>query len=296
MTPKSWALLALLSILWGGAFFFIAIAVVHLPPLTIVVCRVAIAALCLHLIVYATGQRIALSSSLVAAFVVMGLLNNVVPFSLLIWAQKSIPSGLASILNATTPIFTMIVAHVALKDERMSRNKVVGILLGFLGVAVLLGGDLVEGADIGTLGIVACLGAAFSYGLASVYGRRFARFGCPPMIVATGQLTASTVIVAPIVLLVDRPWSIPLPGTEVIAAVVALAVVSTALAYVIFFRLLADAGAVNAALVTLLIPASAILLGSVVLSEHLEVHHFVGMALIALGLVAIDGRLLRLPA
>jgi drug/metabolite transporter (DMT)-like permease len=293
MTFKSWVLLIFLSVLWGGAFFFVAVAVVKLPPLTVVFSRVAIAALCLVLVNQASGKRFHLWPGLLVWFLVMGLLNNVVPFSLLFWAQTSIPSGLASILNATTPVFTMIVAHVALKDEPLSWNKAVGILFGFLGVAVLLGGDLLEGADIGTLGIVACLGAAFSYGLAGTYGRRFAKLGVPPTIVAAGQLTASTLILAPIVLTIDRPWSIPFPGYHVILAVVLLAVLSTALAYIVFFEVLAAAGAVNVALVTLLIPVSAIFLGWVFLGERLDPHHFVGMALIAFGLIAIDGRLMH---
>lgn len=296
LTLGSWALLVSLSVLWGGAFFFVAVAVVELPPLTIVLSRVAIAALCLVLVIPLTGERFPLSPGLVAAFLVMGLLNNVLPFSLLFWAQTSIPSGLASILNATTPIFTMVIAHLALEDEPLSRNKALGILFGFLGVAVLLGGDLLEGADIGTVGIVACLGAAFSYGLAGTYGRRFGKLGVPPMIVAAGQLTASTAIMAPFVLVIDRPWAIPRPGAEVVLAVLLLAVISTALAYIVFFRLLAIAGAVNVALVTLLIPVSAILLGSLVLSERLETHHFMGMALIAASLLAIDGRLVRVIA
>lgn len=296
MTLGALALLVFLSILWGGAFFFVAVAVVELPPLTIVLSRVAIAAICLVLIIPLTGRRFALSPDLVADFLVMGLLNNVIPFSLLFWAQTTIPSGVASILNATTPIFAMIIAHVALEDEPLSRNKTIGIVLGFLGVAVLLGGDILQGADIGMLGIVACLGAAFSYGVAGAYGRRFGKLGIPPMIAAAGQLTASSAIIVPFVLVIDRPWSIPLPSTDVILAVIFLAVVSTALAYTVFFRLLAVAGAVNVALVTLLIPVSAILLGSFILSERLDVRHFVGLALIASGLIAIDGRLLQAKA
>ena len=292
MTLKSWILLILLSVLWGGAFFFVAVAVAKLPPLTVVLSRVAIAALCLALVQQASGKRFRPWPGLLGSFLVMGLLNNVVPFSLLFWAQTSIPSGLASILNATTPVFTMIVAHVALKDEPLSWNKAAGIAFGFLGVAVLLGGNLLDGADIGTLGIFACLGAAFSYGLAGTYGRRFAKLGVPPMIVAAGQLTASTLILAPIVLSIDRPWSLPFPGYHVILAVVLLASLSTALAYIVFFQVLATSGAVNVALVTLLIPVSAIFLGWVFLGERLEPHHFVGMTLIALGLIAIDGRLI----
>ncbi len=291
MTLRDWALLFLLSTLWGGSFFFAAIAVRELPPLTVVALRTGIAALVLIAVLRLRDEPLPFAKGAVAAFCVMGLLNNLLPFSLLFWAQTTIPSGLASILNATTPMFSIVVAHVLLADERLAMNKAVGILFGFLGVVVLLGGDVLKGADIATLGMLACLGAAVAYGFAGVYGRRFKAMALSATQVAFGQLAATTVMMLPIVALIDKPWDLVPPSWPVVASVLALAIVSTALAYVIFFRILASAGAVNVALVTLLVPVSAILLGSLILDEELTLRHYAGMAFIGLGLLAIDGRL-----
>jgi drug/metabolite transporter (DMT)-like permease len=290
MTARAWALLLGLSLLWGGAFFFVGVAVREVPPLTVVVCRVLLAALCLLPLLWLTGRRLPLDGTSVRAFLTMGLLNNAIPFSLLVWAQTSIPSGLAAILNATTPIFAILVAHLALADERMAANKLVGVLFGLAGVAVLLGRDLLQGADIGTLGILACLGAALSYGLAGSYGRRFRTMGLDSPTVACGQLLASSSLMLPVALLAEQPWGLALPNVEALAAIGLLATASTALAYIVYFQLLATSGAVNATLVTLLIPPSAILLGWAFLGERLATHHYAGLALIGLGLLAIDGR------
>lgn len=291
MTMTDWSLLMFLSLLWGGAFFFVGVAVRELPPLTIVGLRTGIAAAVLALVIHWQGEAWPFVGRVVRAFFAMGLLNNLIPFSLLFWAQTGIPSGLAAILNATTPIFSILVAHLVLADERLAAGKAVGVGCGFAGVVVLLGADLAGGPSVATLGIVACLVAALSYGIAGVYGRRFKTMRLSATQVACGQLTATTVMMVPIAAAVDMPWALPVPSLPVAAAVVALAVVSTALAYVVFFRLLASAGAVNATLVTLLIPPSAIVLGAVFLDEVLAPRHYLGMALIGLGLLVIDGRL-----
>jgi drug/metabolite transporter (DMT)-like permease len=221
----------------------------------------------------------------------MGALNNLIPFSLLFWSQTIISSGLASILNAVTPIFSMLLAHALTQDEKISASKLVGIALGVLGVVVLMGWEAVAGSGQSSLAILACLGAALSYGFANVFGRRFRGMGIEPAVVAFGQITATTAMMLPISLVFDAPWQLALPGPAVWASLVGLAFLSTALAYIIFFRLLSTAGATNTSLVTLLIPVSAILLGSMVLGERLSAPQLMGMALIGLGLVAIDGRL-----
>ncbi|WP_057465642.1 DMT family transporter [Pseudovibrio sp. POLY-S9] len=291
MTLRDWTLLFLLSILWGGSFFFVAIAVKELPPLTVVALRTGIAALALIVILRPRNEAWPFAKGAIAAFFIMGLLNNLLPFSLLFWAQTMIPSGLASILNATTPIFSIIVAHFLLADERMAPSKVTGILFGFLGVVVLLGGDVLNGASVAALGLLACMGAALAYGFAGVYGRRFKAMNLTATQVAFGQLAATTIMMLPIISVIDRPWTLPMPSLAVIGSILALAIVSTALAYVIFFRILASAGAVNVALVTLLVPVSAILLGKLFLGEELAMRHYIGMGLISIGLLAIDGRI-----
>lgn len=294
MTFQDWGLLLLLSLLWGGAFFFAAVAVRELPPLTVVASRTGLAALALAIILRFRREGWPLRGRALHAFFIMGLLNNLLPFSLLFWAQTMIPSGLASILNATTPIFSIVVAHFLLADERMATNKAVGIGFGFFGVVVLLGGNLLDSKGFALVGMLACLGAALSYGFAGVYGRSFKAMGFSAPQVAFGQLTATTIMMIPIVSMIDRPWNLQTPSLSVIASLVALALASTALAYVIFFRLLASAGAVNTALVTLLIPVSAILLGALFLGETLALQHYAGMTLIGAGLLAIDGRIFEI--
>ncbi|MCJ2142598.1 DMT family transporter [Methylobacterium sp. E-066] len=293
MSAPEWAMLLALSVLWGGSFFFTGIALSGLPPLTLVVLRVGLAALILNLVLPLTGLRLPRGLRIWTACLGMSLLNNVLPFCLIVWGQTHIASGLAAILNATTPLFTVIVAHLLTTDERMTGNRLAGVLVGLGGVAVMVGPTALAGLSAGLLAQLAVLGAALSYAFAGVFGRRFLRLGVPPLAVAAGQVTMSTLVLLPVALAVDRPWTLPIPGAPVWGAVFGIATLSTALAYVLYFRILARAGATNLSLVTFLIPVSAILLGALVLGEHLEPRHYLGMALIGCGLAAIDGRLLR---
>jgi drug/metabolite transporter (DMT)-like permease len=294
MSATDWFLLVVLSILWGGSFLFAKIAVDELPPLTLALGRVAIAAAILAALAHAGGASLAALVRGWRAFAVLGVLNCAIPFSLIFWGQTHIPTGLASILNATTPIFTVLIAQVATRDEKLTAGKLVGVGAGFLGVAAMLGPDLLIDIGAGVWAQLACLVAAISYALAGVYGRRLADL--PAVVVAAGQLIAATIVLAPLAALIDRPWTLPTPSQAALAALLALAVLSTALAYVIYFRILARAGATNLLLVTFLIPVSAIVLGTIVLGERLAPHQFAGMAVIALGLAAIDGRPLHLVA
>jgi drug/metabolite transporter (DMT)-like permease len=291
MSPLEWALLLTLSVLWGGSFFFVAIAIRELPPITLVVLRVGLAALALQAVIRIMGLRLPISRGVWAAFLVMGLLNNAIPFGLIAWGQTQVASGIASIFNATTPLFTAILAHMMTDDEKLTRNCVLGVVVGFVGVAVMFGGTALRTAGSGALAQVAMLAAAVAYAFAGVFGRRFRALGVPPLVTAAGQVIASTVILLPVMLMVDRPWTLPWPSASACAAVVGLALLSTALAYIIYFRILATAGALNILLVTFLIPVSAILLGAIVLGETLQPRHLVGMGLIWLGLIAVDGRL-----
>jgi len=294
MSGSDWVLLIVLSILWGGSFFFAKVAVAQLPPLTIVLGRVVIAALALHILIVATGQRMPRDQKLWRDFLIMGLLNNAIPFSLIFWGQQEIASGLAAILNATTPLFTVLVANIFTAEEKVTPAKLCGVALGILGVALMIGLDATSGLGNHLIPELAVVAAAISYAFAGVFGRRFR--GRPPLIVAAGQLTGSSALMLPLALLVDRPWSLATPGTATCAAVIGLALLSTSLAYVIYFRILGRAGATNLLLVTFLIPVSALLLGIAFLGETLNPHHLIGMALIGLGLAAIDGRPLRLIA
>ena len=275
----------------GRLVFFSGVALRDLPSLTIVLARVGIAALALWAVLALLRVRMPRVPGLWLAFLGMGLLNNVVPVALLVWGQHHIASGLAAILNATTPLFTVVVAHLLTPDERLTPAKAAGAVAGLVGVMVMLGTDLLAGLGVGLAAQVACLTAALSYAFAGVFGRRFRRMGVPPLATATGQVTASTLGMLPLALALDQPWALPLPGLHTWGALLGIGVMSTALAYVLYFRILAATGATNLLLVTFLIPVSAILLGALVLGERLELKHFAGMALIGVGLALIDGRL-----
>jgi len=288
MGGAEWLLLVTLSVLWGGSFFFNAVALEGLPTLTVVFGRVSIAALALWLVIGLSGRRPAMSVGLWLAFFAMGALNNAIPFSLIVWGQTRIGSGLASILNATTPLFTVVLAHWLTRDERMTPARLVGVLCGLLGVIVMIGPAALEEFGLEVLAQLAVVAAAISYAFAGIFGRRFR--GTPPLVTAAGQLTGSTLIILPLVLVVDRPWALAAPAAETWGAVLGLALLSTAVAYVIYFRILARAGATNLLLVTFLVPVSALLLAVTILGEILEPRQMAGMVLIGLGLTAIDGR------
>jgi drug/metabolite transporter (DMT)-like permease len=286
-----WTMLVLLSMLWGGSYFFVEIALTEWSPLLIVGVRVVIASVVIWAIVLAAGLPVPRSLSAWAAFFWMGLLNNIVPFLLIVWGQKEIESGLAGILTAAAPIFSVIVAGVWLKDEPVTRPRLFGAVLGLIGVAVLIGPKALAGLDVNLLAQVAVLGAALSYAFAGVYARRFTRMKIDPIVAASGQLLMSSFIMILLVLAFDSPSELMASSARVWITVIVMAVFSTALAYILYFRLLATAGATNAILVTLLIPVTAILLGALFLDERLQWLHFLGMAVIALGLSVIDGRL-----
>ncbi len=291
MSAVEWALLLLLSVLWGGSFFFAKIAVAALPPLTIVFARFAVAALLVC--AYARARSIAIPTDARSwtAFFGMGLLNNLVPAGLIVWGQTMIPSGLASVIIATTPIFSILAIRFTSADEKLGLGKICGMALGLIGVGVLFRLGVADAANVSVVGIVACLGAAVSYGFANALGQHYRRLGIPPGAGATGQMTATAIMALPLMLAMEAPWKLAVPPAEVWGSMAGLAILSTALGYVVFFRILAAAGGTNISLVTLLIPVSAVLLGSLVLGERVTAVQLAGMALIALGLIAIDGRM-----
>ena len=289
MDATDWVILAVLSVMWGCAFFFLAIQLRALPPFTIVLLRVGLAALLLLGWAAITGLKLP-GPKLWPAFVVLALLNNVIPFALYGFAQQSITSGLAGILNATTPLWGVLVAHLFTPDERATPAKVAGVLLGFAGVVAMIGGDALAGVGRDLIAQLACLGATLCYAFAAIWSRRFGAAGITPVGVATGQLAAATAVMLPLALIVDRPWTLAMPGATIWGATAGMVLVSTVFAYVLYFRLVERAGASNSLLVTFTIPIVAILLGVAVLGETLAARHLIGMALIALGLAAIDGR------
>jgi drug/metabolite transporter (DMT)-like permease len=294
MTPLTWAMLVLLSLCWGGSFFFIGVAVTELPTFTIVALRVGLAALALWIVVFASATGIPRNLPFWRAIALMAGINSVLPFLLIVWGQSHVPSSLTSIFIATTPLFGVLLAHFMTSDERMTVPRVVSVVCGFAGVVVLIGPGLLGELGTDLLAQLAILGGAVCYALSGVYGRRFSRDGVSPLATATGQLTVSTVLLLPLALFIDRPWMLAMPSLPASAAVLGVALVSTAFAFLLYFRILATAGANNLLLVNFLVPVSAILLGVSILNESLKTEHFIGMALIFIGLALRDGKLLAL--
>ena len=296
MQPLDILILIVLSVLWGGSFFFFEVLLEYWQPLTIVTLRVAIAALVLWCVVL--GRRVPMPKTGKAwmALLVVGILNNALPFFLIVWGQTHITAGMSSILNATTPFFTVVVAGALLADERITGLKLVGVVLGLIGTIVMIGPEVLLNGfrSGGVLGQLAVIGAAISYAFAGVWSRRFKEMGITPLVIAVGQTTMAAILLLPMALIVEAPLQ-TLSGAsiEIWAAMIGLAVFSTALAYLLYFRLIATAGATNASLVTFLVPISAIILGVMFLAEPFTRPQAIGMALIGLGLVTMDGRLFK---
>jgi drug/metabolite transporter (DMT)-like permease len=291
INARDWSLLAVLSVLWGGSFFFNGAALRELPPLTLVFLRVALGAAILLPLLRMQGIGFPKGVAGWRAFFVIGLLNNVIPFSLIVAGQTFIPSGLASILNATTPLFAVIVMAAA-GEESLQLRRVAGVALGLLGVIVLRGWGIETRTGQG-LGILLCLGGALSYGFAALAARRLLK-DAAPLGTATFQLMASTVMMAMVAGAVEQPWRLPMPGLTSWLAVLGLAGLSTALAYIVFFQILRRSGATNVMLVTLLIPVTAIFLGWLVLGEPISTREIAGAIIIGSALLVIDGRVLGL--
>lgn len=293
IAPFDWLLIVLLSVLWGSAYLFIAVAVKEVPVFTVVLARVSIAAAMLLGVMAWLGLRMPRDARSLAALGGMSAINNLIPFSLIVFGQTRLPSGMASVLTATVPIFTVLIAAFTLRDEPITTARLAGVAIGAVGVAVLVGfdpGSLGEGALVG---VAAMLAAALSYACAGIFGRRGLAH-LSPVVSAAGTLTCSTALMAIMVAIVDQPWRLSVPSAAAIGALLMLAVVSSGIASLVFFRLLQSAGATNSSLVTLLMPVTAILLGVLLLDERLSLRQAAGIALVGLALLVIDGRLLAL--
>lgn len=290
MTTTDWILLLVLSCLWGSSYFLIEIGLQGLPVLTLVALRIALAAVVLWLFVLLSGASVPTAPRLWLSFAFMGVLNNIVPFSLIVWGQTEISSSLAAILNATTPLFAVLVAAIWLHDEAPTPGKIAGLVTGFIGVAVMIGRDAI--AEIGdeVFAQIAVVMAALSYAVAGAYGKRFGKLGIKPVVSAAIQVTMSALMLGTFVLVTGDHSMLATVKWQSWAAVGALAVFSTAVAYVLYFRILGSAGVTNLMLVTFLMPVTAIILGVLLLGESLGPWERAGMALIALSLLTIDGR------
>ncbi len=290
LDSKSIPMLLLLAAVWGGSFFFGEVALREVPPLTLTLHRVIWAVPILVLIVLFKGISVPRSPRIWGAYLVMGALNNAIPFSLLFWGQTQIESGLVSILNGTTAMFAAVVAGLLLPDEPLTAKKVIGAGLGIAGVAFIMGPSALTNFNLSNLAQLAILGATLSYAFAGVWGKT-ALAGQLPLMNALGMLIGSTVLMIPIVLVFDGLPNLAL-SLGVWGALIGMAVLSTALAYFLYFAILVRAGAANLLLVTLLIPPVAIGLGAVFLDERIGIEAWIGFAIIGLGFAVTDGRLL----
>lgn len=290
LDATGWGLIAILSVLWGGAFFLIEVGLRSYPPITLVFMRLVLAVPPMWLAMRLTGDRLPRDLKSWWLLLVVGALNCALPFILFFWGQQYLQSGYASILNATTPLWGVITAHFMTSDEKASPARIVGVMLGMAGIVVMAWPEAVKGLSDNLLAQLACLVSTLFYSIAAIYGRRLSQTAMTPMVVATGQTAAAALLMLPIVLLVDHPWAMAMPRLDSTLAGLALALLSTALAYILYFRLIDRSGASNAQLVAFLMPVLAVMLGIAFLNESLSERQVAGAVLIALGLLAIDGK------
>ncbi len=289
LSSRAWIELWLLSLVWGASFLSIRIALDEIPVLASVAHRVFWAALALWVVVILRGLPVPKSPRIWAALFVMGVLNNVIPFSLMAWGQLHIETGLTSILNAATSIWGVIIAALIFADERLTRRKAIGVVLGFFGVATAIGIGSLTSLDLRSLAQLAVIGGTISYALAGAFAR-LRLSDLSPVVAAAGMLTASSIVIVPVAVLVDGKAAIP-RQIDTIFAIAYYALIATAFAYLLYYRVLKMAGAGNLLLCTLLIAPLAILLGAVVRGEALAPQAFIGFALLAVGLLVLDGRI-----
>lgn len=299
MDGKSWSLLLVLSIIWAGSFLLTEIALTELPPLAIMTARVTIGAIGLYGMMriagvgFPRGHEVPMLT-MIGAFLLLGFLNNVVPFSVLVWGQTHMSASLASILNATMPLFTVLLAHYFTLDEKITPNKLVGVLIGIAGVVVIVGEHGIDFSTGSNFAKIAILGAPLSYAVAALIARRFAAWQLSPLFIAFAQSAAAALIALPLTTFVENPWGISV-STPVWVTLIALGFFCSSIAYLIYFRLIATAGATNTSLITLTIPPFAVVSGVILLGESLSMVQLIGMALILFGLLVTDGRVRLRP-
>ncbi len=292
MSPRNWVELLLLALIWAGTFIAVGISVKEVGVFTLVAFRVIGGTVLLWAYVLATGLPIPKSLKIWGALLVMGLLNNITPFLLIAWGQSHIEAGLASILNGSTAVFGVLVAAAVFTDEQLTRNKIIGVTLGFIGVATAIGLSALKTFDLTSLAQLAVLGAGLSYAVAATWGRLFLK-DLSPLVAAAGMTGFSGLIMGTLALRFDGiPSFNYTPATW--ASLIYMATFATAFAYLLYYRILSTAGSGNLSLVTLLIPPFTILMGSLLLNETLTSKAIIGFFILAAGLLIMDGRVLRL--
>ena len=285
MSLRNFAILFVLGLIWGASFLFIKVAVVTIPPFTVAFGRTALAALILYVVLRYRGLKLGSWGHLWGAFLVLGLFNGAVPYTLITWAEIHIDSGLAAILNALMPLFTVLLAHFFTQDEKLNWMKVSGIFLGFLGILALIGPAVLKGLGTHVIGQLAVVGAALCYAMAAIYGRRLKEI--PPLVSATGQLIGAALLTLPLSFIIDKPWQLSVTLLS-LGALVCLSLLGTALAYILYYYLLARIGATNVSLVTYLLPITGVFWGALLLGERLHWSAFLALALILAGIAGVN--------
>ena len=289
LSGRAWAEMMLLAMIWGGSFLSIRVALDEITPLTSVAHRTTWAMLVLWVVIAVMRIPLPRDPKIWFSFLVMGLLNNVIPFSLMAWGQLHIESGLTSILNAFTAVVGVVIASLFFADEQITLRKGIGVILGFFGVAVAIGLDNFRSFDLRSLAQLAVIGGTVAYAIAGVWARK-RLVGMPPQMAAAGMLTGSTVIMLPLVYFIEGPLTFDLQPRTMLA-IGYYAIIATAFAYLLYYRVLAMAGSGNLMLVTLLVAPLAITLGAVVLEEKLGANAYLVFGILALGLIILDGRM-----
>ena len=291
MGAIEWTLIVLHSIMWGSAYFFGAIALRELPSLTITAFRLIPACIIVVGVCWMAGNRIPRTAEYWRRMLVLGVTNNVLPMMLILFAQHQVSGGIAAVFNAMTPLIAVVLAHFVTVDEKFTSHKGVGIAAGIIGVSVLVGADITSGASGGVVAKLALLGAAAAYAISGLFARKTSRE--PPFVIAAGQMLSALIISMPLALMVDQPWTLPIPTASAWGAVLGMGVFGSAVAALLYFTVLKRAGATNTLLVTLLLPLTPILLGAAFLGERLSTREWAGAAIIGAALVILDGRLIR---
>ena len=292
ISRTSWLTMTLLALIWGGSFLSIRMVLEEVGVLTTVAFRVGLAAAALWAFVLVRGLPVPRGARWVGACLCLGFFNNIVPFCLIVWGQTHIPSGLAGILNASNVIFSVGLAALMFRDERLTARKSLGIMLGLAGVALTIGPGVLSHLDLTSLGQLAILGASLSYAISSIFSRH-ALSDVRPEVVAAGMLSVSSLAMVPAAIWIEGAPSLAYSG-QTWGALLYISLISSAFAYILYYRVLLTAGAGNVSLVTLMIAPVAVMLGAMTYGETLPPAAYLGLVLLALGMLVIDGRVIAI--
>ena len=292
MNNKTWLLVILLGFIWGSSFLFTEILLNYINPVLIVFFRVSLASIILIIyVLFFTNLKFNLSKEILLIFFTMGLLNNVIPFLLIAYAQETITGGLASILNANTSFFTIFLASLFLKDEKLTNYRLLGIIIGIIGVVVIVGFENLSELKNYNFGIVLMLFSCLSYSFAGIFAKTKLT-NIHPTISATGMLSMSTIILFPFIIIYNGDELININSTVLYYSCM-FAFICTVLAYFLYFKILETNGAGNLLICTIIIPPSSILLNAFFINEIIKIYELIGLIIITLGLIILDGRIIN---